>query len=90
MFLVGKVVTGIYWIAVILGLFQVFSENVVSVLNISALIILAVHLLEAIFFRRRFGHLLVEPKFDLAMVMIFGVFHMMPIINKHLDRHQSR
>lgn len=89
-FLGGKIITASFWFAVVLAMFEVFSAPVASLLKWAAVIIMGVHAVEAIIFRRRFGQFLMEPKYDMAMVLIFGVFHMMPIVLRHAQQQVNK
>ena len=80
--LIGKVITLIFWIAVFVSLFSVFSDPIAHLLGWAGAAVLLVHFIEVAIFTKRFGKKLIEPKFDKLMVLIFGIFHIMPFLLK--------
>ena len=82
MILMGRVVTLFLWGAVLLSLFSVFPKPVASLLGWTGALILLIHFVEAAIFTKRFGDELVEPKYEKLMVLVFGVFHILPFMTK--------
>ena len=78
--LVGKFVTLFFWGAVLLSLFSVFPKNIVTLLGWAGAVILLIHFIEAAIFTKRFGDELVEPKYEKLMVLVFGLFHILPFM----------
>jgi putative membrane protein len=85
MILIGKTVTLFFWGAVLLSLFSVFPSNVVTFLGWSGVVILFIHFIEVAIFTRRFGARLVDPKYEKSMVLVFGVFHVLPFMMKEVE-----
>ncbi len=82
MILMGKAVTLCFWGTVLLSLFSVFPKQVESLLGWAGVAILLIHLVEVAIFTKRFGNELVEPKYDKLMVLVFGIFHVLPFMMK--------
>ncbi len=88
--LIGKVVTLLFWVAVLVSLFSVFPESVETILGWAGAGILLVHFVEVALFTRRFGAQLIEPKFDKLMVLVFGIFHVLPFMMKALSEEKVK
>jgi len=82
MILTGKTATLFFWGAVLLSLFSVFPKQVESLLGWAGVVILLIHFVEVAIFTKRFGSELVEPKYDKLMVLVFGIFHVLPFMVK--------
>jgi len=80
MILMGKVVTLFFWGAVLLSLFSIFPEQVTALLGWAGMAILLIHFVEVAIFTKRFGDELVEPKYEKLMVLVFGIFHVLPFM----------
>ncbi|MFD2229693.1 DUF1145 domain-containing protein [Alkalimarinus sediminis] len=78
--LAGKTITLAFWGFVLVSLFSVFSQSVTQMLGWVGVAVLLVHFAEVAMFTKRFGSRLTEPKFDKLMVLIFGIFHIMPFL----------
>lgn len=87
--LTGKAITLAFWVTVLISLFSVFSESVTTMLGWMGAIILFVHFVEAGLFTKRFGDRLMEPKFDKLMVLIFGVFHLLPFLVEEVKKEKA-
>lgn len=81
----GKAVTLFFWGAVIASLFAIFPKPITSMLGWAGVAILLVHFVEVAMFTRRFGGQLVEPKFDKLMVLVFGIFHVLPFMLNEVE-----
>ena len=84
--LMGKVVTLAFWGAVLLSLFSIFPKPIASMLGWGGVVILLIHFVEAAIFTRRFGSELVEPKYEKMMVLVFGIFHVLPFMVKKNEK----
>ena len=82
MILMGKVVTLFFWGVVLLSLFSVFPQSIASLIGWAGVAILLIHFVEVAIFTKRFGNELVEPKYDKLMVLVFGIFHVLPFMMK--------
>ena len=80
--LMGKVVSLVFWGAVLLSLFSIFPKSIASFLGWAGVVILLIHFVEAAIFTKRFGSELVEPKYEKMMVLVFGIFHILPFMMK--------
>jgi len=78
--LMGKLITLFFWVAVLLSLFAVFPKSVGVLLGWFGVVILLIHFIEAAIFTKRFGDELVEPKYEKLMVLVFGIFHILPFM----------
>ena len=87
--LIGKLITLCFWGAVLLSLFSVFSDPVQTMLGWAGVAVLLVHFVEVALFTRRFGDKLIEPKFDKLMVLVFGIFHMLPLLMEEIKREEA-
>ncbi|WP_250657326.1 DUF1145 domain-containing protein [Alkalimarinus coralli] len=85
----GKIITLIFWVAVIASLFEVFSETASAMLGWAGAAVLIVHFIEVALFTKRFGDKLIEPKFDKLMVLVFGIFHVLPFLVNQLKEEAN-
>ncbi|UZE95183.1 DUF1145 domain-containing protein [Alkalimarinus alittae] len=88
--LLGKGITLGFWVAVFSSLFSVFSDNVAMMLGWAGAAVLLVHFVEVALFTKRFGDRLMEPKFDKLMVLVFGIFHILPFLMRELEREKAK
>lgn len=88
--LAGKAITLAFWIFVLLSLFAVFSEPVAKMLGWVGVAVLLVHFVEVAMFTKRFGGKLIEPKYDKLMVLIFGIFHVLPFLMAEIKKESQQ
>ncbi len=87
--LIAKSVTLAFWVTVLLSLFSVFSEPLTEMLGWMGAAVLLIHFIEVAMFTKRFSHRLIEPKFDKLMVLVFGVFHMLPFLMDEIKKEKK-
>ncbi len=89
---IGKGVTLCFWGAVVLSLFSVFPDRVASLLGWAAVAVLVLHVIEVVMFASLLSTHSLEPKYDKMRVLIFGIFHVLPLLLKEKARltRQSR
>lgn len=85
----GKAITLVFWIFVLLSLFAVFSEPVTNMLGWVGVAVLLIHFVEVAIFTKRFGGQLIEPKYDKLMVLVFGVFHVLPFLMDEFNKNKT-
>lgn len=85
----GKAITFVFWLLVLLSLFAVFSEAVTEILGWVGVAVLLIHFIEVAMFTKRFSGKLIEPKYDKLMVLIFGIFHILPFLIEELKKDQA-
>lgn len=78
--LIGKVMVLLFWGAVLASLFAVFPKGIETALYWAGAIVLFCHFLEVILFTGRFGDRLVEAKLNKFMVLVFGLFYVLPFM----------
>ncbi|MCP5163010.1 MAG: DUF1145 domain-containing protein [Hahellaceae bacterium] len=80
MLFVGKLITLLFWVCVIASLFSVFPDPVSTLLGWGAVGVLVLHLIEVSLFSARLSSKSIEPKLDKMMILVFGVFHLLPLL----------
>ena len=80
--LVAKVVTLFFWGAVLINLFSVFPAQVETILGWAGAIILFAHFIEVIIFTSRLGGRLARPGMNKLMVLVFGLFYVLPFMRE--------
>lgn len=73
--LVGKVLTLLFWLLVLVNLFAGFAKPVGLLLQATGALVLVAHALELLLFKSRLQHR-PKPWLDRLQVMVFGMFHL--------------
>lgn len=77
----NKIVTALFWLLVLVVLIGDF-EGVLSWLPIIGLFVLAIHVLEIIYFWNSLKQRSQRPKVDAFYILIFGIFHLKQFMQK--------
>ncbi len=78
--LAAKIILLLFWFVFFLSALKTWDDPWRTYINWAGLITLAVHIIEAAWFVRRFGGQLSEPKFEKMQVLVFGVLHWWPAL----------
>lgn len=73
--LVGKVLTLLFWLLVLVNLFAGFAKPFGLLLQTTGALVLVAHALELLLFKSRLQHR-PKPWLDRLQVMVFGMFHL--------------
>ncbi|ROM70223.1 hypothetical protein BK654_28220 [Pseudomonas brassicacearum] len=74
----GRLLTLLFWLVVLVNLIMPFVYPLHGLVNIAGAMLLAVHLLELLFFRASFRGR-PSPGRDRLRVLLFGLFHLQTI-----------
>ncbi len=66
----------------VVSLFPVFPKLVATILGWAGAVVLLAHCIEVIMLTRHFGDRVVEPKLNKLMVLVFGLFYVVPFMQK--------
>ncbi len=80
---IGKLVVIVFWGTAIFNLFVPMAEPMGNVLNIAAPVVLVMHIIECLFFSRRFAAMGKSlSSRDKWMIIVFGGFHLMKLMKQ--------
>jgi putative membrane protein len=80
--LMNKAITVFFWVAVIANYAIGFPEPLGPLLGLAGPLIFAAHVIEVIFFLRKYKSGSENVALDSVLILVLGIFHFMPIIQK--------
>jgi putative membrane protein len=85
--LLGKLLTLLFWVLVLLNLFVGFAKPFGLLLQVAGALVLLAHALELLLFKSRLQHR-PKPWLDRLQVMLFGIFHLYglaPVVTSEIE-----
>jgi len=81
--------TGLFWVLVFAGFWQIFPDFWSRLLHWAGGLILALHALELIWLRRRLEEQVAEVRYHQFLMLLFGVFHWLPLFSSLRKKQEA-